>query len=157
MRIAIIGAGISGLTLARILHRKHKVTVFESSSHVGGNARTLTILDRGKTVRVDAGVCIFYSAGYVGFYQLLRRLGIETEVCDIRATVYTASTNYFHSFDLNSPKLSLMQAAMHPKQWWVFSEGRRFMNDALASLRRPMRADITLEHYLEAFNPSDAC
>lgn len=40
MRIAIIGAGISGITLARELHEKAQVIVFEKSRGVGGRMST---------------------------------------------------------------------------------------------------------------------
>ena len=41
MRIAVFGAGVSGLTAARLLKEKgHSVTVFEKNSTIGGLART---------------------------------------------------------------------------------------------------------------------
>lgn len=39
-RIAIIGAGMAGLTLARMLHEKAEVTVFEKARGVGGRMST---------------------------------------------------------------------------------------------------------------------
>lgn len=40
LKIAIIGAGLSGLTLAHRLQRKHEVTVFEKARGVGGRMST---------------------------------------------------------------------------------------------------------------------
>ena len=37
MKIAIIGAGISGLVAADQLRHSHEVTVFEAGSYIGGH------------------------------------------------------------------------------------------------------------------------
>ena len=33
MKVAIVGAGVSGLVVAHLLHRRHEVTVFEAADH----------------------------------------------------------------------------------------------------------------------------
>jgi predicted NAD/FAD-binding protein len=43
MRIAIIGAGISGLVCADMLHSDHDVVVFEAESRPGGHANTVRV------------------------------------------------------------------------------------------------------------------
>lgn len=43
MKIAVIGAGISGLIAASELQKKHDVTVFEKDSIVGGHIKSKTI------------------------------------------------------------------------------------------------------------------
>ena len=40
MKIAIVGAGIAGLTTARLLNREHQVTVFEAEDRIGGHTNT---------------------------------------------------------------------------------------------------------------------
>ena len=41
LRIAVIGAGISGLAAARELEGEHEVTLFEARTRPGGHTRTL--------------------------------------------------------------------------------------------------------------------
>ena len=43
MKIAIIGSGISGLTSAYLLNRKHDITVFEANDYIGGHTHTHNI------------------------------------------------------------------------------------------------------------------
>ena len=44
MKIAIIGTGISGLTSAYLLNKKHDVTVFEKNEYIGGHTHTHDII-----------------------------------------------------------------------------------------------------------------
>ena len=41
--IAVIGAGISGITAAYLLQKKHRVTLFERNDYIGGHTNTVTI------------------------------------------------------------------------------------------------------------------
>ena len=43
MNIAIIGAGISGLTAAYYLQGKHRVTLYESQQRIGGHTATIDV------------------------------------------------------------------------------------------------------------------
>ena len=43
MRIAIIGGGISGLTVAFRLAGQHDLTLFEAADHLGGHTNTIAV------------------------------------------------------------------------------------------------------------------
>ena len=43
MKIAIIGSGISGLTAAYLLNKKHEITIFESNDYIGGHTHTHSV------------------------------------------------------------------------------------------------------------------
>ena len=43
MRIAIIGGGISGLTVGYRLHEQFDVTLFEANDYVGGHTNTINV------------------------------------------------------------------------------------------------------------------
>ena len=44
MRIAVIGAGIAGNTVAWKLHREHDMTVFEAADWIGGHTHTVDVV-----------------------------------------------------------------------------------------------------------------
>ena len=58
MKIAIIGAGIAGLTVAYRLRNTHDVQVFEAQSHVGGHTHTHDVPLQGKNYRIDTGFIV---------------------------------------------------------------------------------------------------
>ena len=74
-RIAIIGTGISGLTVAWNLHREHEVVLFEANDYAGGHTATKDVELRGKQYAVDTGFIVFNDWTYPNFIALLEALG----------------------------------------------------------------------------------
>ena len=54
-RIAIVGSGISGLTAAYLLGRKHDITVFEANDYIGGHTHTVTVRPTENSYAIDTG------------------------------------------------------------------------------------------------------
>jgi predicted NAD/FAD-binding protein len=79
MRIAIIGAGISGLTCAHLLDPEHEVSVFEAASRAGGHTWTVDVETERALHRVDTGFIVYNDGNYPGFVRLLERLGVATQ------------------------------------------------------------------------------
>ncbi|MBV9606895.1 MAG: FAD-dependent oxidoreductase [Solirubrobacterales bacterium] len=76
MRIAIVGAGISGLVVARLLHERHDITVFEAADYAGGHANTIRVDTPNETHHVDTGFIVFNDRNYPQFERLLGKLGV---------------------------------------------------------------------------------
>ena len=64
MKIAVIGSGISGLSAAYYLSKKHHVYLFEKKDHFGGHSHTIDFLFGTKKVPVDIGFIVFNYATY---------------------------------------------------------------------------------------------
>ena len=43
MKIAVVGSGISGLSAAYYLSKKHHVDIFEKEDHFGGHSHTIDL------------------------------------------------------------------------------------------------------------------
>jgi uncharacterized protein len=76
MRIAIVGAGISGLVVAHLLHREHDITVFEAADYAGGHTNTIRVDTPNETHHVDTGFIVFNDRNYPSFERLLHGLGV---------------------------------------------------------------------------------
>lgn len=75
MRIAVIGAGISGMGAAYRLGRSHAVTLFESEPRLGGHARTVLAGKNGDQP-VDTGFIVFNYATYPHLTALFAELDV---------------------------------------------------------------------------------
>jgi len=85
MRIAVVGAGVSGLVCAHVLSNEHLVTVFEAASYLGGHTNTVEVDLDGDQQRVDTGFIVFNDHYYPNFRKLIDRLGVRW-VLAIRGT-----------------------------------------------------------------------
>src|SRR5215208_8021043 len=87
MNIAVVGAGISGLVAARLLHEQHAVTVFEAGAYAGGHTNTVRVDTEHETHHVDTGFIVFNDRNYPSFERLLARLGVAAQPSDMSFSV----------------------------------------------------------------------
>ena len=79
MKIAVIGSGISGLSAAYFLSKKHKVDLFEQNDHFGGHSFTYDIKEEKKIVPVDLGFIVFNELTYANLISFFNELNIPFE------------------------------------------------------------------------------
>ncbi len=91
-RIAVIGAGVSGLTAAWLLSEHHDVELFEAGDYAGGHTNTEQVDIGGRTWPINTGFIVFNDWTYPGFIRLMDRLGVASEVSDMSFSVDCQST-----------------------------------------------------------------
>ena len=80
MRVAVVGAGVSGLVAARELHLAgHDVEVFEAGAHAGGHVNTVTVERDAGRWDIDTGFIVFNDRNYPNFERLLDDLGVASQ------------------------------------------------------------------------------
>ena len=77
-KIAIVGSGISGLSAAWLLDKRHDVTLYEKLPRVGGHSNTVLAPLDGRDVPVDTGFIVYNPPAYPNFVEFLSALGVET-------------------------------------------------------------------------------
>ena len=94
MKIAIIGSGISGLTSAYLLNRKHDVTIFEANDYIGGHTHTHNIDIDGNNYSIDTGFIVYNERTYPYFIKLLDQLNIERQLSTMGFSVKSVYQDY---------------------------------------------------------------
>lgn len=94
MRIAVIGAGVSGCLAARLLATRHEVTLFDCNSHLGGHAHTIEVPLGNVTHAVDVGFMVFNERTYPNFCRMLDLLGVESRPSDMSFSVNDPSMGF---------------------------------------------------------------
>ena len=92
-QIAIVGTGISGLTAARHLHKHHDVTLFESSSWIGGHTLTVDVDLPNDKQAVDMGFIVFNDRTYPNFISMLDQLGVASQPAPMTFSVRCDQTD----------------------------------------------------------------
>ena len=82
-RIAVIGAGISGLGSAYFLNRQHDVVLFEAGGYLGGHSNTVDVTLEGRTCGVDTGFLVFNEHTYPNLIALFEELGVASITSDM--------------------------------------------------------------------------
>ena len=88
MKVAVIGSGISGLSAAYHLSKKHKVDLFEQDDHFGGHSYTYDITaNTGGKVSVDLGFIVFNELTYPNLFKFFDDLEVAYEKSDMSFAV----------------------------------------------------------------------
>ncbi|MBC7416264.1 MAG: FAD-dependent oxidoreductase [Herminiimonas sp.] len=96
MKIAVVGAGIAGLSCAyRLALAGREVTLFEANDYFGGHTHTVDVTLDGITHGVDTGFLVFNHRTYPNLVELFATLDIETAATDMSFSVKTPIGSLF--------------------------------------------------------------
>ncbi|WP_153504381.1 NAD(P)/FAD-dependent oxidoreductase [Cumulibacter manganitolerans] len=86
--VAVIGAGVSGLSAAYLLRRNHDVTLFESDGRVGGHAHTHDVTgSRSQPLHIDTGFIVMNDKTYPNLLRLFGELGVQTRPAEMSMSI----------------------------------------------------------------------
>ena len=148
MRIAVVGAGVSGLVTAHLLHGRHEVTVFEERRKVGGHTNTIRVDTAYETHHVDTGFIVFNDRNYPNFERLLMRLGVEWQPSQMSFGVSDATGEFEYSSVSANGLYATRRHLLSPRFHHMLVEVRRFQREARALLTGDDR-DPSLGEWLE--------
>ena len=152
-RVAVIGAGVSGLTAAYVLEQSGvAVTLFEKDARLGGHADTHEVVDgQGHVQAVDTGFIVHNAKTYPVLLRLFAELGVETQPSDMSMSVRCdgCGLEYAGARGLTG----LLAGVRNPRYLRMLGEVLRFHRRARAALASEQ--EQTLEDFLDAgrFSP----
>ncbi len=145
-RIAVIGAGVAGLTAAHLLSRRHEVHVFERDDRIGGHTHTVTVDTVDGPVAVDTGFIVHNPVRYPHFLRLMGELGVGTAPSDM-SFAFHGKTLEWCSRGLNG-LLTQRRNLFDPAFWSLWREVARF-NRLARRLAQEGRSEEPMGAFLE--------
>ena len=147
MKIAIIGTGISGLTAAYLLNRKHEITVFEKNDYVGGHTHTHAIKTDQTTYAVDSGFIVYNEVTYPNFIKLLDQLGVKRQKTTMGFSVKSVNKNFEYAGNSLKSLFAQRLNYFRPSFWIMLRDIIRFNKMGKADMAI-LSVDVKLGDYL---------
>ncbi len=147
-RIAVVGAGIGGLSAAWLLSKTHDVTLFEADTRLGGHANTVVAQGAKGPVPVDTGFIVYNEPNYPNFTALLEYLEVPSQPADMALSVSLDDGAFeyssFGALGIFAQKRNIFSARF----WAMLRDVTRFYRNGpkdLAALEAPL---TSLDDYL---------
>ena len=87
MKFAVVGSGISGLSMALILSQDHEVILYEIDDRYGGHSNTVDVDYDKKKISVDTGFIVFNKLNYPNLIKLFKFLSVKYEDSDMSLSI----------------------------------------------------------------------
>lgn len=151
MKIAIVGTGISGLTSAYLLSRKHDVHVFEANNYIGGHTNTIEVKEESRTIPVDTGFIVFNEKNYPNLCHLFDVLGVESRDSDMSFSVFCEKTRLeYNGTDMNRV-FSQRSNLFNPAFIGMLKDIMRFHEQAPAALENGLSDIVTVSEFADQY------
>ena len=148
MKIAVIGAGISGNLVAYLLNPDHEIQLFEANEYPGGHTNTVEFEAWGKTWAADTGFMVFNQRTYPNFIRLLNLLEVPWQESDMSFSVRCEQTGLEYQGSSLNGLFSQRSNLFRPIFYGMLRDILRFNRQSLECLDEAADC-ITLGQYLE--------
>lgn len=144
--VAVIGAGVSGLTAAYALHRTHDVTLYEAAGRLGGHADTHRVTaPEGADLAVDTGFIVHNRVTYPTLLRLFDELGVTTQPTQMSMSVWCRGCGLQYAGGTGGRGLLAQpRRLLSPAYLRMLADVPRFHRTARALLQSPDDADLSL-------------
>lgn len=151
-RIAIIGTGISGLTCAYLLNKRHDISVFEANDYIGGHTATVDVEVQNQRYSIDTGFIVYNDWTYPNFIKLMNRIGVKGQPTQMSFSVKNLAQNLEYNGNTINSLFAQRRNLLRPRFWSMVGEILRF-NKLCKQLYSDKPSgeigDITLGYFLQ--------
>jgi uncharacterized protein len=132
VRIAVVGAGITGLGAAWLLSSQHDVTLFEAQNRIGGHSNTVDVAAPEGSIAVDTGFIVYNERNYPNLIALFHHLGVATAPSTMSFAVSLDRGGYEYSGTGLAGMFAQKSNVMSPAHWRMTADILRFHREAKA-------------------------
>ena len=157
-RIAVVGAGISGLASAWLLSREHDVTLFEAGAYLGGHTNTVDVTLEGRMHPVDTGFLVFNEKTYPNLIAMFSLLGVESVETEMSFAVSLENPDLEWAGSNLATVFGQKRNLVRRPFWSMLSDILRFNRESMAWLathpdnQRSLRDFLAEGRYSAAFS-----
>jgi len=148
-RIAIVGAGISGMAAAYFLSRKHEVHLFEQEERLGGHTHTHLIDTAAGPLAIDTGFIVHNDRTYPNLVRLFAELKVESQPSDMSFAVTCYESGFEYSSRGVDGFFAQRRNFLRGDHYKLLAEIVRFNRGAQQWLQREPDASVQLREYVE--------
>jgi len=156
MKIAIIGSGISGLTLAYYLNKKYNVTLFEKEDRIGGHTHTHTLKINQDIIKVDSGFIVFNKKTYPNFIKLLKELKVSYQPSSMSFSVQSTLNRLEYAGNNLKTLFAQKKNLLNIYFWRLLWEILKFNKLAKKILQKPeLIENLSIQEFVNKHNFSE--
>ena len=130
--LAVVGSGISGLSVAHALAGERRVTLFEAGAWFGGHTHTVDLELDGIVHGVDTGFLVFNERTYPNLIRLFGELDVEVTASEMSFSVQAREDGIEWSGTNLNALFSQRGNLLRPRFWAMLADLRRFNRIATA-------------------------
>ncbi len=150
LKIAVIGGGISGLSAAWLLAKRHNVTLFEKDGRLGGHSHTVIVATEAGTIPVDMGFIVYTTVNYPNLTALFQCLDVASKSSNMSFAVSLGGGAFEYAGNSVASLFAQKQNLLRPRFWSMLQGILRFYRQAPRDLSNLHDPDLTLGAYLRA-------
>lgn len=156
MKIAVVGAGIGGISAAWLLSPSNEVDLFEAESELGGHTRTVDVDCGAGPFPVDTGFQVFNRRTYPNLTRFFDRLSVEASDADMSFSVQVRDVGIEWSGTSLDSVFAQRKNLANPRFLRMLTDVLRLSRDADRLMADPSVAELTLGELMKREGYSDA-